>query len=99
MSDFQQRLERFLSTRGVESAVEQLTPDASTREYFRVGWNGGTAIACVYPEAFVESEQSYLDVTNLFSRAGLPVAEIFAFDEKLGVIIQEDMGDRILRDV
>ena len=99
MPDFQQRLEEFLRARGLETAVDQLTPDASTREYFRIGWTGGTAIACVYPEAFVQSEQSYLDVTNLFSRAGLPVAEIFAFDEKLGVIIQEDMGDRILRDV
>ena len=99
MPDFQQRLQEFLRVRGLETAVDQLTPDASTREYFRIGWNGGTAIACVYPEAFVESEQSYLDVTNLFSKAGLPVAEIFAFDENLGVIIQEDMGDRILRDV
>lgn len=99
MPDFQQRLEQFLNIRGVDSRVAQLTPDASTREYFRIGWNGGTAIACVYPEAFVQSEQSYLDVTNLFSLAGLPVADVFDFDEKLGVIIQEDMGDRILRDV
>ena len=99
MSDFQQRLAQFLTARGCDTSVEQLTPDASTREYFRIGWNNGTAIACVYPEGFVESEQSYLDVTKLFTRAGLPVAEIYDFDEKLGVIIQEDMGDRILRDV
>ena len=99
MSDFQQRLAQFLTARGCDTSVEQLTPDASTREYFRIGWNKGTAIACVYPEGFVESEQSYLDVTRLFTRAGLPVAEIYDFDEKLGVIIQEDMGDRILRDI
>jgi aminoglycoside/choline kinase family phosphotransferase len=35
----------------------------------------------------------------LFSANGLPVAEIYSFDEELGVIIQEDLGDTILRDV
>jgi len=99
MSDFRQRLETFLSQRGQTIQIEQLTPDASTREYFRVDWNGQTAIACVYPESFVESEQTYLDVTKLFRSAGLPVAEVYDFNEKLGVIIQEDLGDRILRDV
>ncbi|HKP68597.1 MAG TPA: phosphotransferase [Pyrinomonadaceae bacterium] len=99
MSDFQERLEQFLSVRGRDTAAVQLTQDASTREYFRIGWNESTAIACVYPEAFVESEQSYLDVTNLFTRVGLPVAKIYDFDETLGVIVQEDMGDGILRDL
>lgn len=98
MSDFLSRLEQFLSQRTEEAAIQQLTPDASTREYFRIGWRGGSAIACVYPEAFVESEQSYLDVTRLFLSAALPVAEVLDFDEKLGVIVLEDLGDRILRD-
>ena len=99
MPDFRQRLEQYLQQRDQRGDVDQLTPDASTREYFRIGWNGGTAIACVYPEGFTASEQSYLDVTNLFRTAGLPVAEILDFDETLGVIVQEDLGDRILRDV
>ena len=98
MSDFFSRLERFLADRNESLSFQQLTPDASTREYFRVGWRGVTAIACVYPEKFVESEQSYLDVTRLFASAGLPVAEVLDFDEELGVIVLEDMGDRILRD-
>src|SRR6187549_2758051 len=99
MSDFLARLERFLTEHDEKISIEQLTPDASTREYFRVGWDGGTAIACVYPEPFVAAEQNYLDVTNLFTKAGLPVARIFEFDESLGVIVQEDLGDTILRDV
>ena len=98
MSDHQTRLEQFLAEKNESLSFQQLTPDASTREYFRVGWRGGTAIACVYPEAFVESEQSYLEVTKLFASAGLPVAEVLDFDETLGVIVLEDMGDRILRD-
>ena len=99
MSDFLTRLGTFLTERQEKSNIEQLTQDASTREYFRVGWRGETAIACVYPEPFNAAEQTYLDVTNLFRQADLPVAAIFDFDERLGVIVQEDLGDRILRDV
>ena len=99
MHDFRLRLEKFLSERNQPLNIEQLTPDASTREYFRVRWNGETAIACVYPEPFSAKEHTYLEVTNLFLAAGLPVAELYDFDESLAVIIQEDFGDTILRDV
>lgn len=99
MADFRDRLAEYLRRRGQPAAVEQLTPDASTREYFRIGWNGESAIACVYPERFVASEQSYLDVSRLFESNGLPVAQIYDFDEELGVIIQADLGNTILRDV
>lgn len=99
MSDFLTRLEKFLNERREQTSIQQLTPDASTREYFRVAWRDDTAIACVYPEPFKASEQTYLDVTNLFAQADLPVAQILDFDEPLGVIVQEDLGDRILRDV
>lgn len=94
------RLKQFLETRekAKKSRIELLTPDASTREYFRIGWDNSTAIACVYGEPFVEKEQSYLDVTNVFLAGGLPVAKIYDFDGELGVIVQEDFGDRILRD-
>lgn len=98
MSDFLARLEAFLQIREKDGAIERLTPDASTREYFRISWNAETAIACVYPEGFTESEHNYLDVTKLFLKAGLPVAKILDSDETLGVIVQEDLGDKILRD-
>lgn len=98
MSNFRQRLESFLHSRGQEIKVEQLTPDASTREYFRIGWSGSTAIACVYPEPFVAAEQTYLDVTRLFLAAGLPVAQVLDFDEDYGTIVLEDLGDCILKD-
>ena len=99
MDDFERRLQEYLRERSLSTSVETLTPDASTREYFRIGWKGGTAIACVYPEPFVVSEHSYLDVTGLLSRNDLPVATIFDFDENHGVIVQEDFGDTVLRDV
>src|SRR5688572_4922168 len=98
MSDFVARLQAFLQSRNNASSYQQLTPDASTREYFRVEWENGTAIVCIYPEPFVAGEQSYLDVTNLFIRSRLPVAPILDFDESLGAIAIADFGDRILRE-
>ena len=94
-----QNLEQFLRALREPSRIEPLTPDASTREYFRIGWANKTAIACVYPEPFLPAEQTYLDVTNLFLISSLPVAKIYDFDGSLGVIVLEDFGDSILRDV
>ena len=94
-----QRLRIFLKKNTKNSEFELLTPDASTREYFRIRWETSTAIACLYAEPFEEKEHNYLDVTKLFSNCHLPVAEILAFDGELGVIVLEDLGNRILRDV
>ena len=99
MSDLENRLKTFLTTNGCSANFESLTADASTREYFRIDWKGTSAIACVYPEQFDPSESTYLDVTNLFLGADLPVAEIFSVDGELGVIVQEDLGDTVLRNV
>src|SRR4051812_31613465 len=98
MSDFQERLRRFLDSRGLSEGFALLTADASTREYFRIGWEDTTAIACVYPEAFDPSTQNYLDVTRLFVASGLPVPAILDVEGEQGVIVQEDLGDRVLRD-
>ncbi|MFL6374771.1 MAG: aminoglycoside phosphotransferase family protein [Pyrinomonadaceae bacterium] len=92
-----QRLSLFFQRIGEVSEIEQLTADASTREYFRVGWKGQTAVACVYTDAFDPAESPYLDVTHLFLAASLPVANVHAVDGPLGIIIQEDLGDKILR--
>lgn len=99
MSDHLDRLQKFLRSRNQLAEGLSLTADASTREYFRIKWNGADAVACVYPEPFDPAEQTYLDVTRLFLAGGLPVAEILDFDGEYGVIVQEDLGDRILRDL
>ena len=99
MEDFRNRLEQFLKNKNQTSAISALTPDASTREYFRIGWKKSSAIACVYPESFDPHEQTYLDVTNLFLKNDLPVAEIYDFDGETGVIVMEDLGDTILRPI
>lgn len=98
-SPARERLLRFLSERGKvdEAQVFALTPDASTREYFRFPWKRKTAIAAVYPEPFDPNFHPYLDVTRLFLESTLPVPEIYEVDATLGIIVQEDLGDRQLR--
>ena len=92
------RLAQYLSSTRDNSngSITPLTPDASTRSYFRVPWKGRTAVAAVYPEPFDEDVHPYLDVTRLFSEAGIPVPEIYAIDGNSGIIVQEDLGDRQL---
>lgn len=97
------RLLRFLEGQGVKSnLIVPLTPDASTRNYFRIPWKrgkagvSGSAVAAVYPEPFDPDFHPYLDVTRLFLENGIPVPEILAVDGQSGVIVQEDLGDRQL---
>lgn len=94
----QTRLEKYLANRGTKDTtrIVPLTPDASTRVYFRVPWKRGTAVAAVYPEAFDETVQPYLDVSRLFLECKLPVPDVYEVDGSLGVILQEDLGDNQL---
>jgi N-acetylmuramate 1-kinase len=94
----QTRLEKYLANHGTRDTtrIVPLTPDASTRVYFRVPWKRGTAVAAVYPEAFDETVQPYLDVTRLFLECKLPVPDVHEVDGSLGIILQEDLGDNQL---
>jgi len=76
--------------------IVALTPDASTRVYFRIPWKRGPAIAAVYPEPFDAIVHPYLDVTRLFIECGLPVPEVYEADGVAGIIVQEDLGDEQL---
>jgi hypothetical protein len=91
------RLARFINQQGIASKeVIPLTPDASTRKYYRIGWKNRTAVAAVYQEPFDPEFHPYLDVTRLFLDCGIPVPEIYAVDGNAGIIVQEDLGDRQL---
>jgi aminoglycoside/choline kinase family phosphotransferase len=91
------RLARFITQQGIASPeVIPLTPDASTRKYYRIGWKKSTAIAAVYAEPFDPEFHPYLDVTRLFLESDLPVPEIYTVDGAAGIIVQEDLGDQQL---
>lgn len=92
------RLASYLAARRGAGKMETvaLTPDASTREYFRIPWDRGTAVAAVYPEPFDPDVHPYLDVTKLFLECSLPVPMVLDADGAAGIIVQEDLGDRQL---
>jgi aminoglycoside/choline kinase family phosphotransferase len=99
-SSARERLVNYLkASQGVDSEadVHALTPDASTREYFRIPWKRQKAIAAVYPEPFDPDFHPFLDITRLFTAARLPVPEIYDVEAARGIIVQEDLGDRQLR--
>jgi aminoglycoside/choline kinase family phosphotransferase len=95
------RMESYLAERktGQEAEIVALTPDASTREYFRIPWDRGTAVAAVYPEPFDPDMHPYLDITKLFVECQLPVPKVYDADGAVGIIVQEDLGDRQLYQV
>jgi aminoglycoside/choline kinase family phosphotransferase len=101
MSDLENRLKEFLTAKNQPLDFLQLTTDASTREYFRIQWSGKSAIACVYPfnDLCQGQFEACLDVTSVFLSADLPVARIYAADAVKAIIIHEDFGDVILRNV
>src|SRR5947209_17047238 len=93
-----ERLADYVARAGGDAGrVVALTPDASTREYFRIPWKDSAAVAAVYPEPFDPEVHPFLDVTRLFAEAHLPVPEILHVDALAGIIVQEDFGDRQLR--
>src|SRR5262245_32012450 len=96
-SSASERLARFIAGQGIAGLeITPLTPDASTRKYFRVPWRKRKAVAAVYPEPFDPEFHPYLDVTRLFREAQIPVPEIYEVDGSAGIIVQEDLGDRQL---
>jgi hypothetical protein len=76
--------------------LQALTPDASTRKYFRVAAASEPAnshIISLYPTPFNPHDNTFLDVTNLFEHAKLPVPRIIDVAGTEGLILQEDLGD------
>ncbi|MGH9755772.1 MAG: aminoglycoside phosphotransferase family protein [Blastocatellia bacterium] len=82
-----------------EVRYQALTPDASTRKYYRI-FSGAvsdeTFIISLYPSPFNAHENSFVDASRLFERAGLPVPGIIDVADTDGIILQEDLGDTSL---
>ena len=79
-----------------EVLFQPLTPDASTRKYYRIAaakQPGETLIVSLYPSPFNPHDNSFLDLTKLFEQANLPVPKIIDVAGTEGIILQEDLGD------
>lgn len=102
--DLSEKRVRLYAARWFDVAPEKilltaLTPDASTRKYFRVAAQAQPAqtfIISLYATPFNPQDNSYLDVTRLFEQAGLPVPEVIDVAGTEGIILQEDLTDMSL---
>lgn len=70
--------------------------DASSRRYFRVRWDGRSAIGADSPPD-TENNAAFLRVRQLLEDAGLPVPAMLAADIDRGFLLLEDFGDRHLQ--
>ena len=72
-----------------------LAADGSTRQYFRLVWDGErTVIGALGPDS--DENRAFLSFAKAFRKAGLPVPEVYAEDRKEGVWLLEDLGDTTL---
>lgn len=94
----QERLEKVLRESELGNVIDELTPDASTREFYRIKSGDTTLIGCVYAAGDAEGPRQIIDVTNLFLQAELPVANVIREFVPEGIVILEDLGESILRD-
>jgi len=73
-SSASERLARFIAGQGIAGLeITPLTPDASTRKYFRIPWKKGKAVAAVYPEPFDPELERGLPAGGLDRRLRLGV--------------------------
>ena len=98
----QQRLLNFIDREFGESDKEyqliQLSGDASTREYFRyISRTDESFIFTLYPESFDPLHFNYKEIHELLQGIGLPVPETINMDGNLGIVLQQDLGDKSLQ--
>jgi len=92
---------------GENTVVARLAGDASTRLYFRAtaGRAPGrtqdnpaeTAIIAFHGGPFDQRNFPFLETTDLFTAAGVPVPRIISRQPATGILVLEDLGDRLLQ--
>ncbi len=80
---------------GPPERVTRLAADGSQRAYYRLaGGAPGSVVGAHGPEP--EENRAFLSFSRALRGAGLPVPEIHAADEGLGIWLEEDLGDTTL---
>lgn len=76
-----------------------LAGDASNRLYFRLTLpDGRTRILSCLPQPFEARSLPFLQVHDLFQKIPLPVPRVLRVSGSLGIVLLEDLGDRLLQE-
>lgn len=75
--------------------VLTLAGDASARKYFRIIKDQNTYVLMFW-EPFDHKSYPFLSTLNHFKNNRVHVPEVIAFNEKLGIVLLEDLGDLTL---
>ncbi len=99
--DAHTRIGRFLdetSLRAHDAKVVPLTGDASDRRYFRILLRDEPSqVLAVYPGPTDFDSVPFVNVARLFSGMPVPVPQILACSDALGIMALEDLGDVTLQ--
>lgn len=83
--------------------IESLSPDGSLRRFCRMIGKDGSRVIAVAPPAgdstgLREASSAWKIGCHLFA-GGIPVPELYSFDEQNGLLVCEDLGDVRLHDL
>jgi aminoglycoside/choline kinase family phosphotransferase len=100
-TDARARINRFLELTGLATSgakVVPLTGDASDRRYFRILMRDAPSqVLAVHPGPLEFDTLPFTNVAGLFSAMPVPVPQILAYSNELGVIALQDLGDVTLQ--
>lgn len=85
-------IKNFLFKHGNFTQITPLTPEASHRRYYRIHYETTSKVLCI-DEKFTSLPYPFLEVQTFLKERNFFVPEVFDFSEKLGAILQEDIGD------
>jgi hypothetical protein len=79
--------------------IFSMTGDASSRKYFRVSTSNNENYVLMAWEPFKSESYPFFSVYSHFKKHNIAVPEIICFDEKIGLVLLEDLGDLSLEQV
>src|SRR5919198_3832743 len=100
-ADVRTRIDAFFAESGLEAYSPRVVPlsgDASDRRYFRVLFRDEPSqVLAVHPGPIEFDKLPFVNVCELLAAMPLPVPEIKAHSDELGIIALQDLGDVTLQ--
>lgn len=92
---------RFLRREGITASPEPLPGDGSNRKFFRLREPQESFVLILPQEGNygLKEAAAYVSIGRFLRQKGLPVPQIFAYEEETGYILVEDLGDLKLQDL